>query len=161
MFERECKVFAFLLDYGQKLAADIDDARFTDQPSAGINHPAWLFGHLAIATDFASQLLGEPGTLPRSWFRDFTTGSTPRTDRKSYPSKAELLTAWETGHGRVDRAVRVAPAGSLDEPHSFEIPVLKLFFPTAVASSRGARGETLRERLADGRGGRPSSGRIP
>ena len=130
MFERECKVYAFLLDYGRRLAADIDDARFIDQPSPGINHPAWLFGHLAISTEFALQLLSEPRTLKLSWFKDFGPGSAPRADRTTYPSKAELLTAWETGHERVDRAARVAPEGSLGDPHSVDIPALKLFLPT-------------------------------
>ena len=97
MFERECAVYAFLLGYARRLVADIDDAQLADQPTPGVNHPAWLLGHLAISTDFAADQV-RPGAQPaRAWFRDFGPGSIPRPDRASYPGKAELMAAYEAG----------------------------------------------------------------
>src|SRR4051794_24105432 len=101
MFDRELTNYAFLLGYGTDLASDIDDARFADQPSPGVNHPAWLFGHLAVATDYALSLLGVERRLRRSWTRDFGPTSAPKLDRSAYPGKAELLDAWTSGHRAV------------------------------------------------------------
>ena len=67
MFERECTLYAFTMGYARLLAEDIDDARFAEQPAPGLNHPAWILGHLAICTDYAAGLLGLPAACPKPW----------------------------------------------------------------------------------------------
>ena len=130
MFDRELTIYAFLLDYGTNLAADIDDARFADQPSPGVNHPAWLFGHLAIAADYTLGLLGAEKRLRRSWTRDFGPTSAAKTDRSAYPAKATLLEAWTAGHKAVESAVRASTGLDLDRPHGFEIGTMATTLPT-------------------------------
>jgi hypothetical protein len=121
MFERECTVYAFLLGYARRLVADIDDARFADQPSPGVNHPAWLLGHLAVVADSAAGLFGESRLCPRRWQVDFGTGSQPRPDRGSYLNKGELLTALEAGHERLARLARGATPEALEGPHTVDV----------------------------------------
>ena len=58
MLETECRIYAFMLGYCERLAADIDDARLAEQPSPGVNPPAWLLGHLAVASDMGVGLFG-------------------------------------------------------------------------------------------------------
>lgn len=130
MFERERTLYSFVLHYAELLSADIDDARMADQPSPGVNHPAWVLGHLAICTDYAARLLGLPMACPKDWHRDFGPGSTPRTDRSSYPPKADLLAALTKGHERVAGAVGGVTAERLAERHSVELAFLKEWLPT-------------------------------
>ena len=130
MFDRELTIYAFLLDYGTNLASDIDDARFADQPSPGVNHPAWLFGHLALSTDYALGLLGGERRLRRSWTKNFGPTSVPKSDRSAYPEKGELLEAWMSGHRAVDAAVGASTGLDLDRPHEFELGTMATTLPT-------------------------------
>jgi uncharacterized damage-inducible protein DinB len=120
MFERECTIYAFLLGYAQRLVSDIEDARFVEQPAAGVNHPAWLLGHLAVAGDLFLRMLGEPIACPKEWVRTFGPGSRPSCLRTDYPSKAELLVALERTHQRVTQAARKATPEAMAEPHSID-----------------------------------------
>lgn len=131
MFDRERTLYAFLLGYARKLVADVDDARFADQPAPGLNHPAWIVGHLAVAADYALQLLGRPTLCPRDWQVRFGPGSTPRPDRAVYPSKADLLAALERGHAAVGEAAAGAAPEGLDRAHEVPIAFLKESIPTA------------------------------
>jgi hypothetical protein len=117
MFERERKLYDFLLGYARRLVADVDDARFADQPAPGLNHPAWLLGHMAVVSDVGLGLLGRPRETPRLWKVLFGTASTPRADRDVYPSKDELWSAYESGHQRLTAAVVDAAPEAMEAPH--------------------------------------------
>ncbi|WP_437223123.1 DinB family protein [Planctomicrobium sp. SH661] len=116
MFESEVHVNKFLLNYAQGLMADIPEERMAEQPSAGINHPAWILGHLIYTADSANALLGGKKTLPTDWVRRYGPGSELSTRREDYPSKEELLeklkSLFETAHAQsasVDPAAMQAP----------------------------------------------------
>jgi hypothetical protein len=130
MFDRERTIYAFLQGYAQSLAADVDDARFADQPSPGVNPPAWLLGHLAVAADLGVALLGGEAALEQAWRDDFGPGSTPRSDRASYPSKAELLLAYASAHSRLDQAAASADPARLERRHPLKIESLQKGLPT-------------------------------
>lgn len=121
MFETEIKLYRFMSKYCQSLVDPIDDARLAEQPYPGANPPAWILGHLVICTDFAVQLLGGRPACPKEWHRMFSPGTTPPKDRAAYPSKAELVEAYERGHERVIEALGGASEEVLDAPHSVEI----------------------------------------
>jgi hypothetical protein len=104
MLEHECKVYAMMLGYCRLLTADLKDEQLCVQPLEGINHPAWIMSHLAIATDYAARLLGEPWACPKDWHEKFGPGSKVSPERSNYPSKAELLAVLEAGHARVTKA---------------------------------------------------------
>ena len=129
-FERETTLARFAAGYARSLAADLDDAALADQPAPGVNHPAWILGHLAIATDYARQLLGLPMACPQAWHAQFGPGSTPEPDRASYPTKAELLGALEAGIAAVLEALPGADPAALAQPHGVPIAFLKDAFPT-------------------------------
>jgi hypothetical protein len=91
MFETECNVNRFLLGYAHMLVDEIADERLCEQPSPGVNHPAWILGHLAYSGDGAVGVLGGQKLLAGDWMKKFGAGSRPSSLRAEYPSKAELL----------------------------------------------------------------------
>lgn len=109
MFDRELTLYAFNLWYGKHLVADIPDEQFAEQPTEGLNHPAWILGHLAAVADSGLQLLGQPLALPAEWHQLFDPGTVPSPERSLYPTKAELVAAYEAGHKRLIEAVAAGP----------------------------------------------------
>ena len=91
MFDTEIKVNKFLLEYCRLLIADIAEERMTEQPMPGVNHPAWILGHLAFSAEMIVGRLGGDKFLPANWADLFKLGSSPCANREDYPSKAELL----------------------------------------------------------------------
>ena len=96
MLDRELRLFAMVLDYARKLVRDLDDAHLADQPAEGVNHPAWVLGHLTVVSDMGTKLLGGESVLPEDWKIRFGPGSKTSSDRSEYPSKEELLAHFET-----------------------------------------------------------------
>jgi uncharacterized damage-inducible protein DinB len=109
MFDRELTLFAFNLWYGRQLVADIADEQFAEQPAQGCNHPAWILGHLAAVADSGLQMAGQPLALPADWHQLFDPGTIPSPERPLYPSKADLVTAYEASHVRLTDALAAGP----------------------------------------------------
>lgn len=91
MFETELKINRFLLQYAHLLTNDIPDERFAEQPLPGVNHPAWIIGHIAVTGDFVSSICGGQKHCPETWGKQFGPGSVMTGNRGDYPSKAELI----------------------------------------------------------------------
>lgn len=108
MLDRECTLYTFSLRYCRLLVGDVPDGEFADQPLAGVAHPAWVVGHLTVASDFAVTLLGGTPGSPPGWRALFWPGSTVLADRGAYPSKDELMAGFEAGHRRTVEAARRA-----------------------------------------------------
>jgi hypothetical protein len=117
MFETEIKINRFLLQYCRMLTADIPDERFAEQPLPGVNHPAWIVGHLALSTDFANALLGGEKAFSVKWGGLSGRGSKPSSSRSEYPTKDELLQAVETGFQRACEMAATASAVDLARPN--------------------------------------------
>lgn len=130
MFERETRLYSFMLNYERMLIQDVDDARLAEQPVAGMNHAAWTLGHLALATDFALTLLDQPAQCPPDWLTTFGPGSEPVAERARYPSKNTLWSALESGHQAVVQALPALSPDKLDQPHPFELAFLKRALPS-------------------------------
>jgi uncharacterized damage-inducible protein DinB len=121
MFERELKLFAYNLGYGQQLVADIPDEQMAEQPAQGSNHPAWILGHLTAATDYGLEALGLPHAAPADWHTLFAPGQVPSPERALYPSKEELVAAYEAAHRRLAAATAEhANAERLSRPNPIE-----------------------------------------
>jgi hypothetical protein len=129
MYERELRIYAFLLGYEQKLLADLPDEALRAPVAAGVNPPSWIVGHLAVAADFGLGILGRPTLVPKSWLVLFGPGSKPAETAARHPPKAELVAALERGHDQLTAAAREADAGRLAAPSPFE--PLRHVFPTA------------------------------
>lgn len=116
MLERERNVYALVLKLCRSMAADISEDQMTVQPAPGMNHPAWILGHLAVTTDSAVRIVGGATVCPEDWRAKYGPGSTVVADRNAYPSKAELLAAFEAAHARVMEAMASVSEEHLSRP---------------------------------------------
>jgi hypothetical protein len=130
MFERERKLSGIMLGYCKMLTADVDDAKMAEMPAPGVNHPAWILTHLAICTDVAARVLGQPPKCPKEWHQRCGPGSKLTSERGFYPGKRELLAALETGYACASDAVGKATEETLARSHGIEVPFVKNTFPT-------------------------------
>ncbi len=83
------------------LLKDVEDERMAAQPAAGMNHPAWIVGHLAVSWEQASRWAGAGYRAPQGWLAKFDMGSRLLTGRAEYPAKAVLLAELDRGYGSV------------------------------------------------------------
>jgi hypothetical protein len=116
MLDSETRINRFLMQYARMLVADIPDERLAEQPLPGVNHPAWVLGHLAFSTDVAAGLLGAAKALPPEWAPLFGPGSKPSAARGAYPPGHELLGALERGFERVRQQAADATPEQLAQP---------------------------------------------
>ena len=98
-----------------RLVSDVDDARMAEQPVEGINHPAWLLGHVSIYNRVIVALLrGE--TFADPWSEPCGKDSQPVADRSAYPSKAEIVSGFESGFAAAAKAIAEAPRSAWSAP---------------------------------------------
>jgi hypothetical protein len=116
MLERERKLYTVVLKLCRSMAADIAEEEMTAQPAPGVNHPAWILGHLAVTTDSAVRIVGATPICPEDWRAKFGPGSTVVADRGAYPSKSELLSAFEAAHARVTEGMANVTEEHLSRP---------------------------------------------
>ena len=116
MLDNAIQVNLFLMHYCQMLVGDIADERMAEQPHSGVNHPAWVVGHLAWAADGALAMLGAPKVMPAEWKTLFASGSKPSPSRSVYPSKAELVRAVDEGYLQVRQKAASVSAEQLSRP---------------------------------------------
>jgi hypothetical protein len=128
MLDSALKINLLLVQYGRMLISDIADEQMAEQPLPGVNHPAWVLGHLAFSAELAGQLLGAAVELPETWKALFGPGSKPSAVRADYPPKEELWRAVEQGFERVRRRVEAATPEQLARPSTN--PALKDALPT-------------------------------
>ena len=128
MLQEAINVNEFLVRFGQRLLSEIPDERMTEQPLPGVNHPAWILGHLALTADGVGEMLGGKRTLPAEWSTLFGQGSQPSSVRSGYPSKSELLRAFEECHHRLREQAAAAGPEVLAQPPTS--PRAREAFPT-------------------------------
>lgn len=120
--------FRFTQQYASLLMDDIDDSEMTKLPHSGMNHPAWILGHLALVADLAAKLLGEEMSTDDAWMQTYGPGSIPVDDRGTYPSKLELLQKFKS---TCERAESLASGASSDQlAAENETPFFPEQFPT-------------------------------
>src|SRR6516225_3083148 len=130
MFERERKLYETMLGLCKMQIKDVDDAKLAELPAQGINHPAWILTHLAICTDYAARLLGEPVKCPKEWHQRCGPGSRLTSDRSFYASKQDLMAALEAGQARVSEAAAKATEDALRRPHGVQMAFVRNTFAT-------------------------------
>lgn len=130
MFEQQLVLYRYLLSYGRMQARDIPEEQFTAQPNAGVNHPAWQFGHLSVVSDYGLKLLGAKPLCPPDWAALFSPGTAPLPDSSKYPTKKELVAMWKAGHEALEQAVATADPAQLDRPNELPFELIRKAFPT-------------------------------
>ena len=121
MFEREAKLYLYMMGMCRRLASDIEPALLDHQPAPGIKAPLWVLGHLAICTDYAARMLKLDLACPADWHANFGPKTSAVVPASVRPTKERLLAAMETGHERVTAAVAIASAEDLARPHGVEL----------------------------------------
>ncbi len=116
------------IDYAKKLVADLPDERMAEQPAPGMNHAAWVLGHLTFVADSMIRLFDQPHGMPKEWVELFNLASKPTSDRQRYPSKAALLEAYEKAYARLAEAVKTASPEALER--ELPNPKLRPMLPT-------------------------------
>jgi hypothetical protein len=128
MFQAECTVNMFLLGYCRMMIAEIPDERMTEQPLPGVNHPAWILGHLAYSGDVAVGRLGGQKALADEWTKQFGPGSKVSGVRADYLSKDELIRILEERFDQARQLAGVATAEQMANPNPN--PRMKAGLPT-------------------------------
>jgi len=129
MLESEIAINRFLTGYCRKMMEDLPDERLTEQAVPGVNHPAWIIGHLAfVAHRGVALLTGAEMALPESWQQKFGPGSKLTATRADYPSKEELLKTLQEAHSLFQRTASAATPERLAQPSQH--PRLKDPLPT-------------------------------
>jgi hypothetical protein len=106
--------FGMSMEYGRNLLADLDHNQMTAQPLPGMNHPAWIVGHLAFSFQMIGGELGLEPWLPEHWANLFGTGSILNAGR--YPRKHELLAALAAGEKKLTEHLATMDESDLDQP---------------------------------------------
>lgn len=127
MFEREILSNLFLLQYAGRLLTDIPDERWAEQPIAGVNHPAWIAGHLALSGASAASLFGGEMSLDPKWSAMFGAGSQLSATRSEYPTKDELCQALDEAYQQARQAGEAATVEQAALPNTH--PLLKQALP--------------------------------
>ncbi len=132
MRQQILRIYGSTLTDAKKLTADVPGDRFAEQPYAGAKHPAWVLGHLSLASGMAlDHIRGNPGgfgSVPEAWAEMGMPGVEVRADRALYAPKDELLATLERAHGELAAAFEAASDETLASP--FPIEEWREFFPT-------------------------------
>lgn len=120
--------YAFNLSFAQKLVADVPDEQMAVQPHPGMNHAAFVLGHLSSSADFGTTLLGQQRQLDKTWQSLFSPPAKPTTDRSAYPSKQVLLDTLAAQHDRLSELFKAATDAQLAAQMPYE--KVRQRFPT-------------------------------
>lgn len=115
------------LAYARQMIQDIAEEASVLQPTAGLNHPRWILGHLAVTADQVTWCwtLREESVLAPGWQDLFGRGSVPVSESGRYPSLARIWDCLVERHAAIAQVVeRAAPvigeyALSSDVPEAF------------------------------------------
>ena len=108
--------FQMNMAYCRALLADVPASEMGAQPVAGLNHAAWIAGHLAYSFQAIGTELGLRPWLPDHWASLFGTGSRALPDARMYPAKAMLTDVLEDSAGRLVDRLRSAEDSELARP---------------------------------------------
>lgn len=118
------------IEYGELLAKDIPAERFCERPHATINHPAFVYGHLALYPNRVSELLGAPAVieLPEGYAGLFEAGVPCADDSGQHPAKDEIMQLFLDGHRKACEVISTADLAAFGKENP--IDRMREVFPT-------------------------------
>ncbi len=128
MLDHVLRAAAGNINYARRLVSDIPEDKMAAQPAPGMNHAAWVLGHLAYVFDSMTAVWGQQPTMTPEWKQLFNVPSKPQPEREKYPSKADLWDAYEKNYQRIVDLVKAASPEDLDR--EFPNPKLRPLLPT-------------------------------
>jgi len=105
--------FHFSVGFLKSLLEGIGDDKMTHQPNPGMNHPAWITGHLVTSMEFGAKLAGASYKAPDGWGDLFGMKSTPSDDASKYPDMATLLAELDKAVAAVTPSLELITADAL------------------------------------------------
>ena len=121
MFESETTLVNFGIGYLKTIAADLKDEDLTTLKESTGKTPQWILGHLRIASEFGSKMLGaEPG-CGDDWFAAYGPGSQPGDSSAPAFTITDVLADIEKGYLRLLELTKNASQEQLDQKHGFEV----------------------------------------
>ncbi len=128
MREQLLQAAAVNVDYARRLVDDLAEDQMAAQPAPGMNHAAWVLGHLAYVFDSMISVWGQEPSMSKEWKQLFNVPSKPQPERDKYPSKAELWDAYQAAYQRIVDVVKTASEEDL--AREFPNPRLRASLPT-------------------------------
>lgn len=116
------------LGYAKRLVADMSDETMALQPAPGMNHAAWVLGHLACTADMLGAMIGLKPVCPPEWVSLCDWNSIPSSDASLYPAKGMLVKALEDAHAQIATALPAVPESRWSETTPLE--AVRGFLPT-------------------------------
>lgn len=125
-----------VLWYAEALLNDVDAKDFARKPMGAngeidTNHPAFIFGHMAIYPSWLLESMGQepgPAAMPDTYKELFGHKSECLSDPSAYPDKDELVTAFFDAYRHLVGVLEETD----DEVFARELPneTMRDFFPT-------------------------------
>lgn len=116
--------------YAERLLKDVRPDQFARQPLQGsarivTNHPAFVFGHLALYPETVATVAGldpAPHRVPAGWSELFKDGVECRDDASGsiYPAMPEIVDAYMRGYDAVIARVLALSDADLQRPNGIE-----------------------------------------
>jgi hypothetical protein len=110
-----------------KTVEDLTPDQMPQQPRPGMNHAAWILGHLAMPRFWSAENIKVPCTLPAGWNETFGFGTKPIADATLYPAKSELLNQLAETHRVMEAALQSMTENQLMAPGD---PRIRHLLPT-------------------------------
>lgn len=130
------------LRYAEMLLKDVKASDFAKFPSVGgktvqTNHPAFVYGHLAMYPHRAMEMLGKPKgvtTPPEGWEALFKAGAECKDDPQGtiYPAMEKIVSFHKAAYEAAMAAIAEASDAQLSAPNPGE-GRMKEMFPTVGA----------------------------
>lgn len=118
MFETEITLNRFLLEYFDKIVADIPQDRLAERPAGNGHPPVWLLGHLALCAEFGLKIFGTPIEHPQ-WMEIFGPGSSDDVPNAEQYHKEDFVAIIRQGYPRLNEAAKHAHPEAMNQPHGF------------------------------------------
>ncbi|MHC4406060.1 MAG: DinB family protein [Planctomycetota bacterium] len=120
--------FAMSLEHARHLLRGVEEGQMVLQPIEGMNHPAWIIGHLVYSFQAIGGEIGLAPWLPSDWQERFGTGTKLPTGSEQVPGRAELSAALDDGEKRLTD--RLSEMSEEDLAESLPDERLRHVFPT-------------------------------
>ena len=120
IFESETTLVNFAIGYLKTIANDLNDDDLTTLTESTGKTPQWILGHLRIASELGSKMLGEEPGCDDQWFAAYGPGSQPGDANAPAFTVADVIVDLEKGYSRLLELTKNAPTELLDQKHGFE-----------------------------------------
>ena len=110
----------FNLGFLKQLLSGVAEDRMTHQPCPGMNHPAWIVGHIVVTMAGAAKLAGADYQAPEGWGALFGKQTTPVDDAGKYPGKQTLIDELDKSVRALGPVIDKLDAATLSAPNPID-----------------------------------------